>query len=246
MSAISYYLEREGIMTTGISLVRENSVSMQPPRALWVPFPLGRPLGVPNDPAFQHRVISAALDLLAQATGPVLVGYPEDAPVVGADAATACPVTFAKPNAGDTWRGRLDQELTQLTPWHDLSRKRRGGRTLTGLSEYSVAENFNKLGEMLDTGQVPNSEFRWLKYAIEDAKAFYFEAFTAQPGAYAHDELDKMLWQDTQLGSALRTCYQILYSNPQTRAFAGIVAPRHAIEAPSLEPPDTTPPGGST
>ena len=36
-------------MTTGISLVRENTASMQPPRALWVPFPLGRPLGVPDD-----------------------------------------------------------------------------------------------------------------------------------------------------------------------------------------------------
>ena len=45
MSALSYYLEREGIMTTGISLVRENTASMRPPRALWVSFPLGRPLG---------------------------------------------------------------------------------------------------------------------------------------------------------------------------------------------------------
>lgn len=246
MSALSYYLERAGIMTTGISLVRENSASMQPPRALWVPFPLGRPLGVPNDPAFQHRVIAAALDLLDHPSGPVLEDYPEDAPSIEIEAATACPVSFAKPKATDTWRGRLDHEVTQLIPWHDLGSERRGGRTLTGLSADSVSENLSKLGEMLDTDQVPNSDLRWLKYAIEDAKAYYFEAFTAQPGPYAHDELDKMLWQETQLGSALRTCYQILYSNPQTRAFAGIVAPRHAIEAPSFEPPDPTPPGGST
>ncbi|MGB1538895.1 MAG: selenoprotein B, partial [Pseudomonadales bacterium] len=59
-------------MTTGISLIRENTASMQPPRALWVSFPLGRPLGKPGDPAFQHRVISAALDLLNRNDGPVL------------------------------------------------------------------------------------------------------------------------------------------------------------------------------
>ena len=52
-------------MTTGISLVRENAESMRPPRSLWVSFSLGRPLGVPNDSQFQHRVIAAALNLLS-------------------------------------------------------------------------------------------------------------------------------------------------------------------------------------
>ena len=47
-------------MTVSIALVRENAESLQPPRSLWVSFPLGRPLGVPNDAAFQHRVIDAA------------------------------------------------------------------------------------------------------------------------------------------------------------------------------------------
>jgi len=56
-------------MTTGISLVRENAATMQPPRSLWVTFPLGRPLGAPNDAAFQHRVIAAALDLLTRVSG---------------------------------------------------------------------------------------------------------------------------------------------------------------------------------
>ena len=39
MCALSYFLEREGLITTGISLVRENTASMKPPRALWVSFP---------------------------------------------------------------------------------------------------------------------------------------------------------------------------------------------------------------
>ena len=87
MSALSDYLEREAIMTTGISLVRENTESMQPPRSLWVTFPLGRPLGKPGDPAFQHRVIAAALELLNCESGPVLADYPEDAPSIAVDSA---------------------------------------------------------------------------------------------------------------------------------------------------------------
>ena len=91
MSALSYFLEREGLLTTGISLVRENTASMQPPRALWVPFPLGRPLGKPGDAAFQHAVIRSALGLLEHRSGPVLEDYPVDAPAEVA--AMACPVS---------------------------------------------------------------------------------------------------------------------------------------------------------
>ena len=61
MSALSHVLESEGLSTTGISLVREHTEAMAPPRALWVPFALGRPLGAAGDAAFQHRVIAAAL-----------------------------------------------------------------------------------------------------------------------------------------------------------------------------------------
>ena len=55
---------------------------MQPPRALWVPFPLGRPLGKPGDAPFQQGVIQAALDLLHRQVGPVLEDYPHDAPTI--------------------------------------------------------------------------------------------------------------------------------------------------------------------
>jgi len=223
-------------LTTGISLVRENAVGMQPPRTLWVPFPLGRPLGAPNNPAFQHRVIAAALDLLDCPIGPVLEDFPEDAPAVDLESAAVCPVSFSQPEPNDTWQSRLINEFTTLKPWHDLSLRRRGGRTLTSLSENSIEENLRKLGELLDAGQIQKSEFRWLKFAIEDAKAFYFEALTAQPGEYLHEELHRTLWQDTQFGSALRACHRILDSEPSTRQFAGIVAPRQAIESPTASP----------
>ncbi len=48
MGALGHFLERQGIPTTGISLVREHTEVVRPPRALWVTFELGRPLGRPE------------------------------------------------------------------------------------------------------------------------------------------------------------------------------------------------------
>ena len=64
MSALGHYIEEEGIATVAIALVRPQAERTRPPRALWVPFELGRPFGPPNDPAFQKQVILAALRLL--------------------------------------------------------------------------------------------------------------------------------------------------------------------------------------
>ena len=56
MSALGHYLEEEGIATVSISLIRPQTERTRPPRALWVPFELGRPLGPPSDPTVQRRV----------------------------------------------------------------------------------------------------------------------------------------------------------------------------------------------
>jgi hypothetical protein len=56
-------LERRGISTVVIQLLREVAVRMGPPRALFVPFKHGYPLDAPNDPQRQLAVIDAALNL---------------------------------------------------------------------------------------------------------------------------------------------------------------------------------------
>ena len=71
--------------TTQISLVREHTAAMGPPRALWVPFILGRPFGVPGDAAFQQRVLRSVLNLLEAPAGPVLADYSEEAPAPRAE-----------------------------------------------------------------------------------------------------------------------------------------------------------------
>ena len=169
-------------MTTGISLVRENAESMRPPRSLWVSFSLGRPLGVPNDAQFQHRVIAAALNLLERGRGPILEDYPVNAPEVSRETVPACPVSFPKADNSSNWQSRLAGELSSLKPWYELGRRRRGGRTLACVSDLSIEENLHKLGEYLDLNRLPIDELHWFKKAIEDAKVFYLESMTAQPG----------------------------------------------------------------
>src|SRR5918994_7102241 len=88
-------MEREGIPTAQVSLIREQTAAARPPRALWVPFMLGRPFGAPNERDFQRRVLRHLLSLFERSSGPVLEDFPQDAPggALG-DSAFACPVSF--------------------------------------------------------------------------------------------------------------------------------------------------------
>ena len=69
--------ERQGITTVVIQLLREVAEKVRPPRALFVPFPPGYPLGTPNAPEVQRSVIEAALRLCENpsSTPPVLVDF---------------------------------------------------------------------------------------------------------------------------------------------------------------------------
>jgi len=70
-------LEREGIATVVIQLLREVAERVRPPRALFVPFPHGYPMGRPKSPTQQHAVLEAALRILddRSLTPPALVDY---------------------------------------------------------------------------------------------------------------------------------------------------------------------------
>ena len=61
---IASIIEKAGIPTVGLSLLQTVTKKVRPPRSLFVPFPFGYPLGRPNDPGLQHRIIRKALDLL--------------------------------------------------------------------------------------------------------------------------------------------------------------------------------------
>ena len=81
------------------------------------------------------------LDLLNRAKGPVLEDYPIDLTVSDANAEVACPIDFTRSTTEHTsWSDRLSEELLLLLPWHELSTRRRKGRTLTNSSIDSKRE----------------------------------------------------------------------------------------------------------
>ncbi len=68
-------IEYAGISTVSISLLREITEKIRPPRALFVPFSLGYPLGEPDNPDLQTRIMRAAFALLARSDFPVLESF---------------------------------------------------------------------------------------------------------------------------------------------------------------------------
>ena len=74
---IAAEMERRGLSTVVIQLLRNVAERVRPPRALFVPFRHGYPLDAPGDAERQHAVIDAALRLIEDPSlqPPVLEDY---------------------------------------------------------------------------------------------------------------------------------------------------------------------------
>ena len=220
MGALGHYLEREGFSTTSISLVRFQTERMRPPRALWVPFELGRPFGAPNHPEFQTRVLKALLQTLEAESGPVLADFDEDAPPSHADTgedqeAWACPIELQAPppqTEGDAaaLEQALLREIGQLRPWYELSVEQRG-RTTVGVSHLDIDGNARYVAAFLgdewpDSPTPDMSPTLALKHAFEDMRAWYFEAVAVQPGRVTgtSTEVIDWFWHETTAGAVLK------------------------------------------
>ena len=174
--------------------MREHTEIVRPPRALWVTFDLGRPLGIPDDPPFQRRVVKAALDLLARTDGPVLADYPEDVPEVTDFSGWACPINLA-PSQTDS----LATEIDRLATWYDQSVARQG-RTTVGVSGLDMPDAGALVNRAL-AGDLP--EAQPLKQAIDDLRAYYLEAASAFPDPGTSATRKKWFWEETQLAKAM-------------------------------------------
>lgn len=206
MSGLAHIIEAEGVATTLISLVREHTAKIRPPRALWVPFPFGRPFGRPGDAAFQTRVLTAALRLLERAQRPVLEDFGEEAAAPTDHEGWVCPVSLADEPAGDDLATALMAEIGQLRPWHDRAVARRG-RSSVGALGRPIEEVARFLASQLESSPMapPAGMSRGdaVIFATEDLKAYYYEAATAQPGSAPAADLETWLSADTVAGRLL-------------------------------------------
>lgn len=213
MGALAHYFEQEGIATTQISLVWEHTETIRPPRALYVPFEFGRPLGPPDDPAGQRQVMLAALRLLERSDVPVL-----EESAAAARPARASAEAGAKELAGlacmlpsrteaAELKNAVRTEIGRLRPLHEAVVAERGLRTL-GLLELGVEDLAEFVLSFLDgpgratpRKEVPTAHA--LKLAVDDLVAFYNVAVSRSIGAESVP-LAAWFWHKTALGKAIQ------------------------------------------
>ena len=174
--------------------MREHTEIVRPPRALWVTFELGRPLGLPDDPPFQRRVVKAVLELLARTEGPIIADYPEGVPEITDFSGWACPINLA-PSQVDS----LAAEIDRLAIWYDQSVAKRG-RTTVGVSGLDVAAAGALVAQALNA-ELPEAQA--LKEAIDDLRAYYLEAAFAFPDPGTDATRKKWFWDETRLAEAI-------------------------------------------
>jgi hypothetical protein len=204
-------LEALGIATTLISLVREHTEKVKPPRALFVPFPFGHALGRPGDVQLQHRVLKAALELLEAPAGPVLNDFPDEAePGVEPPAPTQASVIPVSASTSDD----PVMEAAQMRQDHDQWLAKNGGRTAFGLSgipatRFGGVMRFLQAfaaGEDADMPERPADLplANFIRYCADDLKALYYEGRMAMKPASGGDEIARWFWGETASGQLLR------------------------------------------
>jgi len=204
VSALAHWLEEEGIATTLVALFRPHAERIAPPRALWVPFELGRPMGPPGDAAFQRGVLEACLRLLERDDGPSLIeDFPHDDPDAAADPHWRCPVAVTATD--------LPSEIEQVRPHYERARER-FGRTTVGVSDvdveaaaaYLAAYAKDESAERPRGGMAPASLMR---FCADDLKAFYLEAAGSGEGTPSSRQLCDWFWRQTVAGRTLHAIF---------------------------------------
>lgn len=70
MGLIQREIEKVGIATVGISIVREFTEKVQPPRTVYLRWPFGHPVGEPGNTLQQRTIVLEALNALYQIKEP--------------------------------------------------------------------------------------------------------------------------------------------------------------------------------
>ena len=198
MSGLAHYLEDEGLSTVVVALVREHVVKMRPPRALWVPFEMGRPFGTPNDAGLQQLVLKAALALLDQpGPEPILEDFCEEASNLDDDANWHFPDVLDSENV-------VAETRSALFAWREA--QKRFGKTTVGISGFTPEAAVEYIERYLTDDPQPNpkgmAKVSRARFAIDDIKAFYFEA-AASVGNPSSLQINDWFWNNTLAGKMI-------------------------------------------
>ena len=126
MCTLAHVFEAAGLATVALGSIREQIVNTAPPRGLFCDFPLGRPLGKPNDAAFQHHVLDHALAMLKRLE-PGVEDFPESVPDEGTEI-----LMCSLPPRHDPDAHPAVDEARGLRAAYDRAIAQHGNRTGTG------------------------------------------------------------------------------------------------------------------
>jgi hypothetical protein len=204
-------LEQRGTPTVTLGLVRLQMEQTRPPRGLWTPFELGRPLGEPQDADFQRRVLLHALGLLERTDGPVILeDFPDDPPNFRDTPGWQPPPLppSVRPDSPADWASAVAREMDALRPaWQRA--QARFGRTTVGLSA-QAPEEWPGFAARFLAGELPTVPLHAtpalaLRFLCDDLKAFYSEAAQADGPAPSSRQIDAWFWRHTLGGGFLIT-----------------------------------------
>ncbi len=207
---MAHMLEERGLPTTVLALALPQVEKTRPPRAVMLPFMLGRPLGEPNDAPFQCRVLLQALRMLERADGPVLLEhFPDDNPSwldrPGWKPAVSLPMPGEYRSAVE-WETAFRIELSTVLPVWELF-KSRFGRSTVGLAGHpperwpAFAASF--LEGALPTVPAHETPALALRFMADDLKALYGEAVQADGAPPSARQIDWWFWRQTVAGQLL-------------------------------------------
>ncbi len=230
MCGLAHYFEAEGFSTVLVGFVREHIEAYRPPRALWLDFPMGRPLGKPNDPSYQLKVIRAAFALFDAPAGPVIEDFPEVIPVRDGRMGYALPpeLVLAVDDIGDVDArlAEVEAEMDALRAAYDAAVAARG-RTTVGASGLELAEFAPYIAAFV-RGEKPKSPRRGvtpiplLKLVVEDLQAYYSEARTHRDAIDDIELLGQWFWEQTRAGELL-LCLEAVALETDDRVLRQIV-----------------------
>ena len=224
MSALGHYLEEEGIATVAVVLIRPQAENTKPPRALWVPFELGRPFGPPNDPEFQRRVLRTALNMLVEDDGPVrIIDFPDDDPRAQLDPVWQppfMPVAVANGDV-DSLASRMEAEILLLQGAHRRWMEQHGYTTM-GVSGLTIGDCARYVADWLRGKEPPSPRDGFsapliFRFAVDDLKAYGLEAAAAGPSKPSSRQLTDWFWNETATGAAIHALRQVLLTHEDER-----------------------------
>ncbi len=227
---LAHFFESSGFSTVLVGFVKEHLQAIKPPRALWLDFPMGRPLGKPNDPEYQKKIIRSAFDLFNESSGPVLRDFPDVIPVKDGRMGYALPVDLVinKKDIGniDLLVEEVKAEIKNLGPEYKKALSFRG-RTTVGASEMMISDYIDYIS-LFVKGEIPKSPRKGigpvplLKLVVEDLQAYYTETITFKDKIDDFEKIGTWFWEETKAGRLI-LCLESVSLRSENRVLRQIV-----------------------